>query len=107
MALTVKSLAAPAIANFVTETLVTFDSSYLEGGEAFTPAQAGLISFAVDPICQVVVGTEEATVRAVTCYYETEKLHLIDSATGKEVASTKNMEKVKVRVWAFGKARAK
>ena len=86
-----------------TVTTVTFDSSYQEGGEPLTPKELGLkrVTFA---ICVVTNGSEEATVRATDPFYtpSTEKIHLIDNATGKEVASTKNMEKVKVQVFAFG-----
>ena len=106
MALTVKALKEPGVPKFYTVTEVTFDSSYAEGGESFTPAQAGLAS--IDhAFVTVVNGSEEATVRPTNCFYKEEKLHLIDSATGKEVAGTKNMEKVKVQVFAFGKARTK
>jgi len=57
----------------------------------------------------VIAGTESATTRAVTAYYtpSTEKLHFLDSATGKEVEATKDLSKVKVQVVAFGKSRAK
>lgn len=82
---------------------VTFDSSYLENGEPLTAAELGLkkVTFAD---CNITNGSEEATVRPAIAYYtpSTEKLHLIDSATGKEVASTKDMSKVKVQVVAYG-----
>lgn len=79
----------------------TFDSSYLENGEPLTPAELGLnvIEYAS---ANLIHGSEEATVRPTNAEYKEEKLHLIDSATGKEVASTKNMEKVVVRVEAYG-----
>lgn len=106
MALTVKSLKEPGVPKFYTVTEVTFDSSYAEGGESFTPANAGLAT--IDhSFCAITHGSESATLRPTNCYYESEKLHLIDSATGKEVAGTSNMEKVKVLVFAFGKARTK
>lgn len=104
MALTTKSIKEPGIAKFLSVTEVTFDSSYLLEGEVFTPAMAGMQS--IDHAwTQMLTGSEEATVRPTSCSYSGEKLHLIDSATGKEVASTKNMEKVKVLVFAIGKAR--
>lgn len=106
MALTLKTLKEPRLFRFYTLTEVAFDSSYLEGGEVFTPAQAGLATINM-AFCTIINGSEEATVRPTNCYYSEEKLHLIDSATGKEVASTKNMEKVKVLVFAFGDRRAK
>jgi len=83
---------------------VTLDNSYAEGGETVTPRELGLrrVTFA---ICTVTNGTESATVRAVSAYYtpSTEKLHLIDSATGKEVSGTSDLSKVVVQVVAFGK----
>lgn len=108
MALTVSTVSEPRNVGFYTVTTATYDSSYLEGGESLTFAELGLAS--VDfAICSILNGSEEATVRATDAYYtpSTEKLHLTDNATGKEVASTKNMEKVKVQVVAFGKSRSK
>jgi hypothetical protein len=88
----------------VTVTTVTFDNSYLEGGEPLTAKELGLrtVNYA---ICTMTNGSEEATVRAGDPYYTpaTSKIHLIDNATGKEVASTKDMSKVVVQVVAFGK----
>lgn len=88
-----------------TQTQVTFGSSYLSEGEPLTIAQLGLSTIDGIPNCDVIAGTESATLRAVTAYYtpNTEKIHLIDSATGKEVESTKDMSKVKVVVTARGK----
>lgn len=83
--------------------IVTFDSSYLEGGEPVTAAELGFRRI-VKSTWQFLNGSEEATVRPTNCWYtiSTGKLHLLDSATGKEVASTKNMEKVKVEGEVFG-----
>jgi hypothetical protein len=85
-----------------TVTEITLDNSYASGGEALTAAQLGLRHVEA-AICSVVHGTESATYRAVTAYYKEGKLHLIDSATGKEVESTKDMSKVVVQVVAFGR----
>lgn len=84
-------------------TKVTFDSSYLEGGEPLTAKELGLRRV-ISSQCFIINGSEEATVRPTNCYYtpSTALIHLIDSATGKEVASTKNMEKVVVEVHASG-----
>jgi hypothetical protein len=85
-------------------TNVTLDSSYASEGEALTAKDLGLrrITFA---ICNVTAGSESATLRPANAYYTpaTEKLHLIDSATGKEMEATKDMSKVTVQVIAFGK----
>ena len=107
MALTVSSVQTVANTGFYTLTEATFDSKYLEGGEAFTPANAGLASFTHTPVCFVVNGSEDATLRPTNAYYSGEKLHLIDSATGKEVVAAKDCSKVKVLVLAFGKTRSK
>jgi hypothetical protein len=84
------------------------DSSYASGGETVTFAGLGMAS--VDfAVCEIVAGSESSTLRPANAYYTpaTEKLHLIDSATGKEMEATKDMSKVKVQIVAFGKTRAK
>jgi hypothetical protein len=83
-------------------TNVTFDSSYAEGGEPLTPSELGLrrVTFAT---CSIIHGSESSTLRPGSAYYENEKLHLIDNATGKEVSGTSDMSKVVVQVVAFGK----
>lgn len=84
---------------------VTFDSSYLSEGETLTAAELNhtKVNFAV---CTILAGDEakESELFVGQAYYtpSTEKLHLINLKTGKEVASTKNMEKVKVLVLSFG-----
>jgi hypothetical protein len=82
---------------------VTFDNSYAEGGEILTFSDLGLrkVSYAK---CWIIAGSESATLRPANAYYTpaTEKIHLIDSATGKEMESTKDMSKVKVLVEAVG-----
>lgn len=80
---------------------VTFDNSYLAEGEPFKPSDAGLKGFKFVE-CFITNGTESSVVRAVTCFYKEEKLHLIDSATGKEVESEKDMSKVKALVVCYG-----
>lgn len=105
MAVSVKNVSTPkppgAERRVVCE--VTFDSSYQSEGEPLTAEQLGL-KFVKWANCLIINGSEEATVRPTNAYYTpaTGKIHLIDSATGKEVASTKNMEKVVVQVEAFG-----
>jgi hypothetical protein len=82
---------------------VTFDNSYLESGEPLTATELGLnvIEYAT---CSVIKGSESSTLRPTNAEYtvSTGKIHLIDSATGKEVESTKDMSKVVVRVEAYG-----
>ena len=106
MAVTVKSLKSAGLPKFLTITEVTFDNSYAEGGEPFTPAQAGLLTIDHSWV-NIKHGSESSTLRPTSCYYEGEKLHLIDSATGKEIASTSDMSKVVVEVFAIGKGRSK
>lgn len=108
MGLTVASKTAPTILRFLTVTEATFDSSYLEGGEAFTPSNAGLTT--IDAAwCQIIHGDEAKTSEMFVSevWYAGEKLHALDAKTGLEVASTKNMEKLAVLVFAIGKGRAK
>lgn len=107
MALTVASLQEPRVGSFQTVTEVTFDNSYAEGGEAFTPADAGLSSFDFTPLCFVISGSEAEANPVNTAYYKEEKLHLIDGKTSKEMAKEKDMSKVKVLVLAAGKTRAR
>lgn len=97
-----------AIPGFVTETTVTLDNSYAEGGEAVTASQLGLAS--VDfAICTVVNGTEASEKWVSGAWYtpSTAKVHLQDAKTGKELAKEVDASKVKIQVVAFGKARAK
>jgi hypothetical protein len=87
-----------------TITNVTMDSSYLEGGEPLTAAQLGL-NIVDSTVCNVIAGTESSTLRGIAAYYtpSTSLIHVIDDATGKEVASTGNLEKVVVQVVARGR----
>jgi hypothetical protein len=80
---------------------VTFDSSYASGGETLTPAQLGLSSVSFIH-ADIIAGSESSTLRPTNAYYSEGKLHLIDSATGNEVESTKDMSKVVVQVTAYG-----
>lgn len=110
MALTVKNLGNPRNVGygFIALSEVTFDNSYQSEGEPLTAAQLNLqtVDFCN---CDIVAGSESATLRPTNAYYtpSTGKIHLIDSATGKEIASTSDMSKVKVQVAAFGEARVK
>lgn len=109
MAVSVKNISGnPAVPPFVTTTDVTLDSSYFEGGESLTAAQLGLAS--VDTaVCTVKNGSEAEATPIVSAWYDPAKalIHVNNSKTGKEAASAANVEKVVVRVWAFGKQRAK
>jgi hypothetical protein len=108
MALTVTNLLAPRNIGygFLTRSEVTFDSSYASEGEPITPAELGLASVDFTD-CEIINGSESSTLRPTNCFHKEEKLHLIDSATGKEVEATKDMSKVKVRVTAVGESRAR
>ena len=111
MALTVESVASGGLPYRVVgsqrevQKVVTFDNSYASEGESLPVSELGLIVLDSLPSCEVIAGTESSTLRAVTAYYTTadNKIHLIDSATGKEVEGTKDMSKVKVLVTARGK----
>ena len=106
MALTTKSLKSPGLVRFYSITEVTFSNSYTTGGEAFTAATAGLGS--IDHAFGIIIaGSESSTLRPTIIKYSEEKLLLVDSATGKEMESGKDMSKVKAQIWAFGKSRAK
>jgi hypothetical protein len=108
MALTVTTLSGPtSVGNrFETRSEATCDNSYASGGEPLTPAELGLSEVDASN-CDVVAGSESSTLRPTNAFYKEEKLHLIDSATGKEMEATKDMSKVKVIVTAFGKTRAR
>lgn len=82
---------------------VTFDNSYLENGEPLTWKELGL-GFVEYADVNIVKGSESSTLRPTNAEYtpSTEKIHLIDSATGKEIESTKDMSKVVVTVEAYG-----
>lgn len=103
MALTVTNVQPSRVPGSEVRTVndVLFDSSYASGGEPLTPAELGLKSVTY-ATCEIIAGSESSTLRPTNAYYEGEKLHLIDSATGKEVEATKDMSKVKVRVVASG-----
>ena len=87
-----------------TITDVTFDNSYAEGGEAVTPADLGLARVTRSS-CEIVNGTESAELQVTSAHYDEEEelLHLLDAATGKELAKEKDASKVVVRVHALGK----
>lgn len=97
MALTITTGRPRKVANKKVRNIeILFDNSYAEGGEAVTPAEMGFRR--VDASSwQIINGSESSTLRPTNCYYSGGKLHLIDSATGKEIEGTKDMSKVKVR----------
>lgn len=109
MAVSISTVLGPELPRFRTVTDVTFDSSYLEGGESLTAAQLGLASVQRAE-CYMKNGDEakEAELFVGNPFYDPEKavLKLYNLKTGKEVATTKNMEKVVVRVVAHGTTRA-
>jgi hypothetical protein len=86
----------------ITVSEITFDDSYAEDGEPLTAKQLGL-RIVDAAVCTVIHGSESSELRPAAAFYSGGKLHLIDTATGKEVASTKNMSKVVVQVVAFGR----
>jgi hypothetical protein len=99
---TVTSVKQPAVPGNerISVVEVGFSSSYTNEGETLSAEALGLksVTFA---IATVVNGSEFPVDSA---YYTTSnsKIHLLNSKTSKEVASTKNVEKVKVLVVAFG-----
>jgi hypothetical protein len=85
-----------------TLTDVQFDSSYQEGGEPLTPKELGLTSVSY-AFCQIRLGSESEEYVSEAWYSPSQqKIHLINCKTGKEVAGTKDMSKVNVRVIAYG-----
>lgn len=106
MAMTVTSVQGSTVpgAQVFTVNEVTFDNSYASEGEPLTASELGLKKV-VFALCQPVTGSEnESEFPIADAYYTpaTEKIHLLNAKTGKEVASGKNVEKVKALVIAFG-----
>lgn len=87
-----------------TQTKVTMDNSYAEGGEPLTPAQLGLNVVEQVVGCDITAGPESEEWIAYADYTpSTEKLHLFSAKTGKELAKEKDMSKVVVRVTVRGR----
>lgn len=108
MALTATTKQTAVVPKFLTITEVAFDSSYEAEGEPISAAALGLQS--VDYAwTQITHGDEAKTAEQFIAevYYEGGKLHAINAKTGKEVAGATNLEKLKVLVFALGKARGK
>lgn len=109
MAVSVSTVKSPFVPKFISVTDVTCSSSYTSGGEPLTAEQlgigAGMVEFAM---CNLKVDSESEEYVS-SAFYDpaAQLLHLIDAKTGKEVVSTKNMEKVVVRVLTFGRSRAR
>ena len=82
---------------------VTFGSSYASEGEPLPQKELGLNKIEYSEV-MLTAGSESSTLRPTNGYYtpSTEKIHLIDSATGKEVEATKDMSKVVARVTSYG-----
>ncbi len=77
----------------------TGDSSYLENGEPFSLVEAGFGKEAVFKYantCWVKNLTEQATYRPNEAWYDGTKVHVVDDATGKELAATKDISKLTV-----------
>jgi hypothetical protein len=87
-----------------TVTNVTFDSSYLSGGETVTAAQLGLSSLDYGT-CQIkaVGGTVNVASAFLECVADpaANKIHLWDE-TPAEVTSTADVSGIVVQVTAFG-----
>jgi hypothetical protein len=85
-------------------TEVTMDNSYAENGEALSAAELGLrtVDFAY---CNVKNGSESEAVAVGSCWYDATnaKLRVNDYKTQKEMAAGKDLSKVVIRVYAFGK----
>ena len=82
---------------------VTLDESYAEGGESLTAANLGLNYVEPGVVCQITNGPEaEKWVGEANYTATTEKLHLQDVKTGKELAKETDTSKVVVRVTARG-----
>jgi hypothetical protein len=105
LAVTTKILDQPRIPGARRQVVaeVVLDSSYLEGGEPLTAAELGLKSVAW-AFCLLLQGSESETVEVGWATYNAEKelLKLFNYKTQKEIGSTKNVEKVKVMVIAYG-----
>jgi len=83
---------------------VTFDNSYQSEGEPLTFKELGL-SYVESADVSILNGSENESEFPVSSGYytpSTEKIHLINAKTSKEVASTKNVEKVVAQVEAYG-----
>lgn len=101
LTVTTKETARPPGAEKRVVVEVQFDSSYLSEGESFKPSDVGLTRFSFAPTATLTNGSESEEYVG-GCYYASEKLHLLNVKTGKEVASEKNMEKVKALVVCYG-----
>lgn len=89
---------------------VVFDNSYESGGEPFTASQFGLNVIEGTPNFLVINGSENESEFPVDEGFVTLEaggtkglLRLINAKTSKEVASTKNVEKVKAIVTCRGR----
>jgi hypothetical protein len=91
-------------AETLTETDITCDNSYAEGGEPVTAAQLGLNRVSAG-WCQIKNGSEAEANPVTSAFFDasTMLLHLNSSKTGKEVAKEVDCSKVVVRIFALGK----
>lgn len=105
MSLTIASVRPTFIPGnlYATVNTVTLDNSYEANGELLTLQELGFGKEAVysHSDCSVENKSEQATYIPNTASYDGAKLHVFDAATGKELASTKDLSKVKVTVECF------
>lgn len=108
MALTTTITKQAFVPQHITVTEATFSNSYPSEGEVFTAATAGLQALDFADV-NIIHGDEaKSTEQYISgVYYEKGKLHAVNAKTGKEVEAGKNLEKLKVQVISFGRARAK
>ena len=83
---------------------VTFDSSYESEGEPLSAEALGLRVVEYADVSIQTGSENEAEFPVSSGWYtpSTGKIHLLNSKTSKEVASTKNVEKVTAQVEAYG-----
>jgi len=87
----------------VTKTVV-LDNSYAANGEPLSLRELGFGTEAVFHHANVLSVrnlSEQAVFVPTTAYYDGEKLHLYDAATGKELAGTKDVSKVTVQLEVY------
>ena len=109
LAVTSKVVGTAAVpgAERTTRTEITLDSEYAAGGEPVTVSELGLTRL-VSGRAMLLTGSESETVEVGFARFEvvseTEaKIRVYNYKTQKEIATGKNLEKVKVEVIASGK----
>jgi hypothetical protein len=77
----------------------TGDNSYEAGGEAFSLIEAGFGKEAVFKYantCWIKNLSEQAVYQPTGAWFDGTKVHIVDNATGKELAGTKDVSKVTI-----------